>query len=54
MVQKETIIKIEYQDLLGDSFDEDTSEKEMEELIEEHIIDYCKEHKINRSNVKIL
>lgn len=50
----ETKIKISKTDLLGDSFGDDYSEKLKQELIEEHIQDYCKEHKLNREDVKVI
>jgi len=53
-MQVETRIKVSYITTLGDHFDSEISEKDREELTEQHIRDYCKEHALNRNDVKIL
>lgn len=49
----ETEIEIKFKTTLGDSFSEGTDTETINTLIEEHIQDFCKEHRINRINVKI-
>ena len=53
-MQVETRIKVSYITTLGDHFDCEITEKDKGELIEQHIKDYCKEHALNRNDVKIL
>lgn len=51
----ETWIKIEYEDMLGDDFgDDNPSKKVIRDAVEQHIQDYCDEHNIDRSAVKII
>lgn len=47
----ETELKIDFNTIIGDEFDDETSKEEMKESIEEHIQDWCNEHKIERSDV---
>jgi hypothetical protein len=50
----ETRFKVEFEDCVSDSFEDDTPEEEMQVLIEEHIRDYCREHGIEREHLTIL
>ena len=50
----ETWFKVEFQDCIGDSFDDATDEKTIKELVEQHLQDWCEEHKIERTCMKIL
>lgn len=50
----ETWFKVEFEDSIGDSFEENTTEEERERLIEEHLEDYCKEHGIDRETITII
>lgn len=49
----ETYFKVAYEDCIGDDFDEKESKKVIAELIEEHLKEYCREHKLERSCLKI-
>lgn len=53
-MQIETEIEVKFRTTLGDSFDDDTSKKEQKDMIEQHIEDFCDEHKIDRSDVRIV
>lgn len=50
----ETEIEINFKTTLGDGFDEDEHPDTIRGAIEQHIEDYCNEHKINRDDVRIL
>ncbi len=50
----ETWFKVEFEDSIGDNFEENTTEEDRKSLIEEHVKDYCKEHKIDRGSVTII
>lgn len=52
--QIETEIKVCFITTLGDNFPDDMTESEQEELIEQHIKDYCKEHDLDRNDVEII
>lgn len=50
----ETCFKVEYEDCIGDHFPDDMHAEDINKLIEEHLKDYCKEHKIDRSCITII
>lgn len=50
----ETEIQVKYNTHLGDSFDDDEDPQVIKELIEEHIQEYCEEHKIDRNDVTVI
>ena len=47
-------IEIKFTTTLGDSFDDDEKKETTEVLIEQHITDFCEEHNIDRSDVRII
>lgn len=53
-MEVETLLKINYKTTIGDSFDDDISEEEKNELIEKHIQEYCQEHDISPLSVTII
>jgi hypothetical protein len=50
----ETTIGVNFKDVLGDSFDKETGKKTMDNLIEQHIYEWCRGHNIDRRYVKKL
>jgi len=50
----ETRFKVEFEDYIGDNFEDDTPEEEMQALIEEHLRYYCSQHGIEREHLTIL
>ena len=50
----ETEIKVSYKTVLGDMFDSKISKRDLPDIIEKHIQDYCKEHDISIEYIKIL
>jgi len=54
MVQVETWFKVEFEDCIGDSFDDETDEATIKELVEQHLQDWCEEHGIDRNDVSII
>ena len=53
-MEVETWFRIEFEDCIRDSFEENTPEEEIKALIEEHIRNYCREHGIEREHLIIL
>lgn len=53
-MQIETEIEVNFRTTLGDNFEDDEDTEGNKKLIEQHIQDYCEEHKIDRHNVKII
>ena len=50
----ETEIKVNYKTALGDSFDSKISKRDVADIIEKHVQDYCKEYNISRGDIKII
>ena len=53
-MQIETEIRVCYITTIGDNFSKDATEKEREELIEQHIRKFCEEKGIDRFDVEIV
>lgn len=51
MTHIETELKIDFNTIIGDEFEDGTPKEEMKEMIETHIKDWCDEHGIERTDV---
>ncbi len=50
----ETELKIDFNTIIGDEFEDKTPIEEMKEGIEQHIQDWCDEHDIDRTDVNYI
>jgi len=53
-MQIETEIKVEIRTTLGDNFSDDIPREDLNELVEQHIQEWCNERQIERTDVYIV